>query len=158
MNIQDLGSIGEFISAIAVLVTLLYLAIQVRAMRASSTIDVISQSIHESAQLYALDIEHANLLIKANEEAELTNEELFVLDRIYRTHMSYYFHQFYQTRETDSKLVWIPVTGCCRVLESNRGFMNLFLKYSSEFMSDPDENIKEFLSLVRAELESREDA
>lgn len=33
MSIQDLGSIGEFISSIAVLVTLIYLAVQVRQTR-----------------------------------------------------------------------------------------------------------------------------
>jgi len=36
MSIQDLGSIGEFISSIAVLVTLLYLAMQVRQTRAAN--------------------------------------------------------------------------------------------------------------------------
>ena len=33
MTIQELGSIGEFISSIAVLLTLIYLAVQVRQTR-----------------------------------------------------------------------------------------------------------------------------
>ena len=31
MNINDLGSIGEFVSSIAVLISLIYLAVQIRS-------------------------------------------------------------------------------------------------------------------------------
>ena len=33
MSIQELGSIGEFVSSLAVLITLLYLAVQIRQTR-----------------------------------------------------------------------------------------------------------------------------
>jgi hypothetical protein len=55
MSLQDLGSLGEFIAAIATLVTLVYLAIQIRqntkSVRASSFHDAISDFAHGIEEL-----------------------------------------------------------------------------------------------------------
>jgi hypothetical protein len=156
LSIQDIGSIGEFISAIAVLITLLYLAIQVRAMRASMVVEYTAQTNQETAQLNKLDIEHANILLKAEEGLELTKEEEFVFVRVYKTHATFYFHQFYKVRIAEPALAWIAIRGCCEMLESNQGYRKLFEGY--EYVSDPDENVREFMSLVHSELESRRNA
>lgn len=48
MNIQELGSLGEFVGAIAVMVTLVYLAIQTRLTRKAA--EVTQQAAEETAK------------------------------------------------------------------------------------------------------------
>ena len=157
MSIQDLGSIGEFISAIAVLITLLYLAIQVRAIRSANLSDFTAHTIQFRTQLNALEIEHASLLMKAQDGDELSKEEEFILNRIFQNQASFYFHQFIRVRESDSKGVWFKVIRpFCGLLESNTFYLRLF--EGRLYEKDPDSNVVEFMSLVHSELKSRRDA
>ena len=75
MSIQELGSIGEFIAAIATVVTLLYLAIQIRqntrAVR-GSTIHAMTDSMqaelhwsHEIAAIWTKSFENPEQLTSA---------------------------------------------------------------------------------------------
>ena len=68
MTIQDLGSIGEFIAAVATIGTLAYLAIQVRqntrALRAS-TFQGISSSMSLTSEAVATHPHLSELIIKA---------------------------------------------------------------------------------------------
>ena len=44
MSIMELGALGEFVAAVAVLITLIYLTIQVRNTREESTRAVLQRS------------------------------------------------------------------------------------------------------------------
>ena len=59
MTIQELGSLGEFIAAIATLATLVYLAVQIRqntkSVRASTYHEAISDFAHGIEELDSLD-------------------------------------------------------------------------------------------------------
>ena len=157
MSIQDLGSIGEFVSAIAVLITLMYLAIQIRAIRTANLSDATAQTIQIQAQLNSLEIEHAHILIKAQNGDNLSNEEMFILKRIYRTQVSFHFHQFLRVRESNPNNVWnTTIRPYCDLLESNRVYLELFERY--EYETDPDSNIVEFMTLAHSELRLRSDA
>ena len=68
MSIQDLGSVGELVAAMATVITLLYLAIQIRAnttiARAQSLREMVNPPI-EWSLLPATDAELAGLLRRA---------------------------------------------------------------------------------------------
>jgi hypothetical protein len=94
MNIQELGSLGEFVGAIAVMVTLVYLAIQTRLTRKAA--EVTQRSAEETAkhagvQAGATVIEGysrwrslvsnpqiAEVIVKARGMDELTDAEQFI--------------------------------------------------------------------------------
>ncbi len=69
MTLQDLGSVGEFIAAIATLVTLGYLALQVRqntnALR-SSTFQSISEQMAQNVSAIVTAPEVADIMVKAS--------------------------------------------------------------------------------------------
>jgi len=88
MTISELGSIGELIGSIAVLVTLIYLAVQVR----QNTRHVQAQMGHDGwlaniqDETAKLGDEAAETLAKADlDETALTNKDLKVLDAYFRS-------------------------------------------------------------------------
>jgi len=78
MTISDLGSIGEFISSIAVVVTLIYLSFQLRqntqAIRAAST-QALDQSVTANIALWATSRENAVLISRGRESPESLSDE-----------------------------------------------------------------------------------
>jgi hypothetical protein len=73
-TIQDLGAVGEFISSLVVLITLIYLVIQIRQNTQS-----IESSARQSVQDMILNTDqnerYINYLMKAERQEELTREE-----------------------------------------------------------------------------------
>ena len=109
MTIQDLGALGEFVGSIAILVTLGYLAVQVRLARSEARRGLDLDRIRQNQSGLELELEEHNLpaRLKANiafgmrpsgiiqeimDRAELTLEEawrVFALEVIawnYRVH------------------------------------------------------------------------
>jgi hypothetical protein len=87
MNIQELGSLGEFVGAIAVMVTLVYLAIQTRLTRkaAEETAKFASmQMLQGVADMYSrwrlarMNPEIAELLVKSRGSERLTDAEQLI--------------------------------------------------------------------------------
>lgn len=77
MTIQDWGSIGELLGAIAVFVSLLYLAIQVRqntASERSSMVSAIGHSLAEFTSQLSQDQNLIGLHVRGLAEAELPQE------------------------------------------------------------------------------------
>ena len=70
MTIQDLGSLGELIAAVATVLTLGYLAVQLRqntkALR-SQTFQQSSMDMSLTANAISCDNELASIIIKSNE-------------------------------------------------------------------------------------------
>lgn len=83
MTIQDLGSLGELIAAIATVVTLVYLAAQIRQNTNSLKTSAVS-SLHD-VQLLTRDNDHYNsLVLKSLRNEELTPEErLHMVERFF---------------------------------------------------------------------------
>ena len=78
MTLQDLGSLGEFVAAMATLVTLVYLAFQLRqntrTLRANSIHELTENILRASATL--IDPENAELYLRgARSYSSLTPEE-----------------------------------------------------------------------------------
>jgi hypothetical protein len=78
MSIAELGSLGEFISSFAVLITLIYLAVQVKQNTLTSK-STIRQSISEGAQSNLLAIVENDTMVeimrKLNNDESLTDSE-----------------------------------------------------------------------------------
>ena len=78
MTISDLGSLGEFVGSIAVVVTLIYLTTQLRqntrAIRAAAT-QALDKSITDNIALWASSRETAVLMERGLEAYESLSEE-----------------------------------------------------------------------------------
>ena len=83
MNWDAIGAIGEIVGALAVVVSLVYLAVQVRAQIAESretTTQLVAESFRRSGNIIAGDPNMAEIFIKAREtESGLTEAELVQL-------------------------------------------------------------------------------
>jgi hypothetical protein len=103
MSIQDLGSIGELIAAIATVTTLAYLAIQIRKNTLStysSSFHAISDSMNHINMTVAQNPDLARIWLSGSmDRSSLTDEERYQFDMI----MLSYFHVFdtmhYQARK-----------------------------------------------------------
>ena len=81
-TVQLLGNIGEFVSSIAILVTLAYLSVQVRAARIAMEADNLSVS-QSSAQLMTNQtIENSDLLVRANAGQQLSDADRLAFETL----------------------------------------------------------------------------
>lgn len=99
MSLEDLGNIGEFIGSMAVLVTLIYLALQIRQNTAATKVQIrqaIADSQSANINLRATDERLPTIIAKVNSSQELTPEEeqrlYFHLDATLRQFENFYSH------------------------------------------------------------------
>ncbi|HAJ76700.1 MAG: hypothetical protein QGG54_11650 [Gammaproteobacteria bacterium] len=93
MNWEAIGAIGELLSAFAVLITLLFLAVQVRhsnhtmaesnRLERVAVIDRHADSVSRWRGLLMENPDLAQLWMKAREDKELDDSEKFLLDNIF---------------------------------------------------------------------------
>ena len=79
---QLLGSYGEFVGAIAVVATLMYLAVQIRTARADADANSFNSTSNNLISVETAFLKEAEIWTKANEGKELTTEEAFTLDTL----------------------------------------------------------------------------
>jgi hypothetical protein len=79
---QILGSYGEFVGAIAVFVTLVYLAVQVRTARSDADANSFNSTSNNSISVETAFLKKAEVWAKANEGQDLTAEEDFSFNRL----------------------------------------------------------------------------
>ena len=99
MTVGELGSLGEFVGSIAVVVSLLYLAFQIRqntkTVRASA-----HHAMTESANAIAFEFarsENAPLLLKGGRAlGDLTAEERFKYSLLMRVSLGFYEESYHQ--------------------------------------------------------------
>jgi hypothetical protein len=87
MSLSDLASLGSFVSGVAVLVSLIYLALQVRQAEKNQRAMMNDSYASRITELLRLNIEPANaaLLVRVTAgETSFTAEELFRLNTIFR--------------------------------------------------------------------------
>ncbi len=78
MTIMELGAIGEFIGAIAVVVTLIYLAFQMRQNTNAlklNTAGSVTEELQEMFALLASNQELAEIFVTASQESSLQGAE-----------------------------------------------------------------------------------
>lgn len=109
MSIQDLGSIGEFISSIAVLVTLLYLAMQVRQTRAANVASTMlaNRMQFQNIMLANRDSMIAPIIVKADKGEALSEEEEYRLSNHISLQWNLLFSEYIQLQIGYTK-DWAP--------------------------------------------------
>jgi hypothetical protein len=95
MSLEDLGNIGEFVAAVAVLVSLIYLAVQIRqntrTVRAAAFQQVVD-SLADFTSSLSRDRELIEIVIKGNADFES-------LDEVERTRFDFAFISFFRRAE-----------------------------------------------------------
>ena len=76
MNVGDLGSIGEFVSSIAVLISLVYLSIQIRSNSKETRLGNVQHLFDSQKEMMLEAMNHTELLRRANEKPDsLSHDE-----------------------------------------------------------------------------------
>ena len=81
-TVQLLGNIGEFVSSIAILVTLGYLAVQVRAARIATEADNLSVIQSTNQLMLNQTIENSDLLVRANAGEHLSDADRLAFETL----------------------------------------------------------------------------
>ena len=100
MTIQDLGSIGEFVSSIVVLITLIYLAVQVRQTRNATVASTMqtNRMQFQNIMLANRDSQIAPIIIKADNNEPLTDEEEYRLGTHINLQWNLLFSEYVQSQ------------------------------------------------------------
>ena len=100
MNWEAIGAIGEFVGALAVFGTLVYLALQMKQVRSEIHLGSLRNANQQFGNIYnsvSASPELAKLLIKADaDEPSLTPWEMTMLDNHFNAHMAGYETLFEQ--------------------------------------------------------------
>ena len=101
---QLLGNYGEFIGSVAVLATLIYLAVQIKSARVASEASHVAVSGQHIGGIRERFIENAELWIKGNSGCELGPAETFVFDQLVESMAETHFFAFVRTRTLGGSL------------------------------------------------------
>ncbi len=94
MNWDAIGAVGEIVGAAAVVITLIYLAVQVRSARTATDANLVDRARDNSFECDRLLLEHAELWVRANSGVELSAADDLRVDRIVRMMSSDSFHAY----------------------------------------------------------------
>ena len=94
MNWDAIGAVGEIIGALAVVVTLAYLAVQIRASTRETEVNQWAVTGSNDIDVASRFMEYAELWTKANEGDELTKSERFVFHQLVELKNKHHFFAF----------------------------------------------------------------
>ena len=99
MNIEELGSLGEFVGAIAVLVTLVYLAIQTRHTRTAAELTAKTAVMNTSSSVLVLYSKWRELILNNPhvEDALIRANSNMELDETDNNTVTHLFHELFIT-------------------------------------------------------------
>ena len=131
MTIEDLGNIGELIAAIATLITLAYLAMQIRQNTKSVLGDTAQSHSHLELDTGALVIQNAGIYLRGCKNlSDLNGEETIVFERLVIAEMTLLSSAFIQYKNgllddfdpwiADWKLTYLPHPGFQSVWATQR--------------------------------------
>jgi hypothetical protein len=89
MNWEAIGATGEVAGVGAVVLTLLYFALQIRAMKNSSFNEVLRAITVDQIELEKVRLQYADLLVRGNSGQELSATEQYEVRRIYDAHETF---------------------------------------------------------------------
>ena len=150
MNLQELGSLGEFIAAIAVIASLIYLAVQIRQNTQSVRASTV-QAISDAAQgrLLALhNVENARVWrIGRSEPTTLNEDERMLYIIMIQTSARGFENLYYQHRSglLDAPY-WAGYDKTIKALVKTDGFRYFWQHRRGRFSSEFESFIEESLS------------
>ncbi len=117
MTWEAAGAIGEIVSALAVLATLIYLSIQLGRLRTDSISQHVNSIEEAEHRGRLLAVEHMELLDRANRGAPVSDVEQMILREIYLTHQSAQLFAYIRSKNLGNDGD-IPVTNLAYTLET----------------------------------------
>jgi hypothetical protein len=108
MNWDAVGAVGKMIGALAVVVTLGYLSLQIRASRAESNASNIGALAENARGVRDLFVQHAELWIKGNAGVELSAAEQLAFDELVEARSDRDLFSFLQFAAISSRHVQVP--------------------------------------------------
>ncbi len=116
MDLQDtaqlLGNFGEFFGSLAILITLVYLSVQVRSAQSASIAESISTLQASSLDLQRLLIENGELLVKAEAGSELSLEEVLTFQNLVQCVAQFHFLAWLRNKTLSSSSSRPPDAHC----------------------------------------------
>ncbi len=97
-SIQLLGNLGEFFGSIAVVVTLVYLAVQTRGARAQAESELFNAVLSNRVRVEAILLDHVDFWIDANTGRALNAAESFLFDRLIMLLVDEHFFGYRRTQ------------------------------------------------------------
>ena len=127
MSLEDLGNIGEFVAAVGVIISLLYLAVQIRQNTRSVRDSAFQEVIHSIAEIttqLGTNPQSASLLRKATRSpGNLNEDEWFQFANLaYSMMNTYQIHHWLHERGLLDDSVWTPTVNNLRNHMSLPGF------------------------------------
>lgn len=101
-TVQMLGSLGEFVSSIGVLATLIYLATQIKQTQRAINANTFQSTTDTTVHLFSISASSATLseaLAKANADEELTAVESTRVENLWRALIRNYENFFFQWQQ-----------------------------------------------------------
>ncbi len=166
MSIMELGALGEFVGAFAVVATLIYLALQIRhntkAMQQSQNIAIgeayaVTGGTRVNANQALID--NADVWIKGNSGQELDTKESLVFRTLFENEATWFFTAYLEAVSTRSsaEAVYL-IKDFANLLHQNPGAERLFMATAKNII--PSGNVLDieqgpyphFIGLVREEL------
>ena len=109
MNWDAIGAVGEIIGAAAVVVTLAYLALQVRASTKESEANHLSVNAGQNAEVRSRFLEHADVWMKGNAGDELSAAERFIFQELLALKSQQHFLNFNRAIVQNTGREWVEV-------------------------------------------------
>ena len=102
MSLEDLGNIGEFVAAVAVVISLIYLAVQIRQNTATVRASTHQSIVREGRELHSLVVPNdtvAHIVFAGLQDwSDLSPEEQFRLHLTTRSFFAFYEDTYLQMR------------------------------------------------------------
>lgn len=140
MNWDAVGAMGEIIGGGAVVVSLMYLAIQIRGQNAealAASMHAVSEGFRDSIGSLAENPEVARIWIKSNNDPEsLTDEELVQMFAVAQRNFRVWEEAFglYRAGRLDES-IWTGIDAQYVAFLSHRGFKHVW-KYRRDFYEE----------------------
>jgi hypothetical protein len=120
MSFLELGAVGEFVGGIAVIVTLIYLALQLKKSSESAFANAYAASQSISLQSEDMLIRLAPVWVKLKNGEQLTDEEEFQIDRAIEARHNMAFYSFARNKALRQGSHEVPVERFASFLADNQ--------------------------------------
>ena len=147
MNWDAIGALGELVSALAVLATLIYLASQVNSMKAAVKSENLSRVQEDENYLYSQMLDNAELMVKANAGKRLDEIEEFKLYQMFRAHASQSFHHYVRLMTLEGNLK-VPARVFADTLKEHPAFNEIWKNEEpskDRFVKQWQEHVQDFV-------------
>ncbi len=135
MSYAELGALGEFVGGIAVIITLIYLALQLKKSSETAFANAHAASQAISLQSEEMFIRLAPVWIKLKNSEPLTDIEEFQIDRAIEARHNMAFYSFARNKALKQGSHEVPIERFASFLVDNPQVRQRWLRYRTEMVA-----------------------